>query len=184
MTPTRLTVGGFTQTGVARALIEMPANAEKGLSHRFLWLAVGGFTQTGVGRALIEMPANAEKGLSHRFLWLFPNPLYKKLSNLGVIDQDFLRTISKKLTNTSLPAAYCTRSSVNILLICTLLALTFMISINCLIHLSRFTNFTNLALLQQISWQDSGRSQTGQVNYPRGCSISHLDQPHSQTRSL
>lgn len=102
-------------------------------------LTVGGFTQPGVARALIEMPANAEKGLSHRFLWLFPNPLYKKLSNLGVIDQDFLRTISKKLTNTSLPAAYCTRSSVNILLICTLLALTFMTSINCLIHLSRFT---------------------------------------------
>ena len=35
---TRLTVGGFTQPGVARALIELPSNAEKGLSHRFIWL--------------------------------------------------------------------------------------------------------------------------------------------------
>ena len=35
---TRLTVGGFTQPGVARSLIELPSNAEKGLSHRFLWL--------------------------------------------------------------------------------------------------------------------------------------------------
>lgn len=38
MSSTYLTVGGFTQPGVARALIEMPANAEKGLSHRFIWL--------------------------------------------------------------------------------------------------------------------------------------------------
>ena len=38
MSSTLLTVGGFTQPGVARTLIEMPANAEKGLSHRFLWL--------------------------------------------------------------------------------------------------------------------------------------------------
>ena len=38
MNSTLLTVGGFTQPGVARALIEIPANAEKGLSHRFLWL--------------------------------------------------------------------------------------------------------------------------------------------------
>ena len=35
---TRLTVGGFTQPGVARSLIELPSNAEKGLSHRFMWL--------------------------------------------------------------------------------------------------------------------------------------------------
>lgn len=37
MSSTQLTVGGFTQPGVARGLIEMPANAEKGFSHRFLW---------------------------------------------------------------------------------------------------------------------------------------------------
>lgn len=37
MSSTQLTVGGFTQPGVARALIEMPSNAEKGFSHRFLW---------------------------------------------------------------------------------------------------------------------------------------------------
>ena len=30
---TRLTVGGFTQPGLARSLIELPSNAEKGLSH-------------------------------------------------------------------------------------------------------------------------------------------------------
>ena len=35
---TRLTVGGFTQLGLARSLIELPSNAEKGLSHRFLWV--------------------------------------------------------------------------------------------------------------------------------------------------
>ena len=38
MSSTRLTVGGFTQPGVARNLIDLPSNAEKGLSHRFLWV--------------------------------------------------------------------------------------------------------------------------------------------------
>ena len=38
MTATNLTVGDFTQPGVARSLIEIPANSEKGLSHRFLWM--------------------------------------------------------------------------------------------------------------------------------------------------
>ncbi len=38
MSATRLTVGGFTQPGVARGLIEMPSNSEKGLSHRFIWI--------------------------------------------------------------------------------------------------------------------------------------------------
>ena len=33
-----LTVGGFTQPSVARALIEQPSNSEKGLYSRFLWL--------------------------------------------------------------------------------------------------------------------------------------------------
>lgn len=37
MERTSLTIGGFTQPSVARDLIEMPANAEKGLSQRFLW---------------------------------------------------------------------------------------------------------------------------------------------------
>ena len=35
---TSLTVGGFNQPAVARTLIELPGNAEKGLSQRFLWL--------------------------------------------------------------------------------------------------------------------------------------------------
>ena len=35
---TSLTVGGFNQPAVARSLIELPGNAEKGLSQRFLWL--------------------------------------------------------------------------------------------------------------------------------------------------
>lgn len=35
---TSLTVGGFNQPSVARSLIELPGNAEKGLSQRFLWL--------------------------------------------------------------------------------------------------------------------------------------------------
>ena len=38
MASTRLTVGGFTQPGVARYLMELASNAEKGLSHRFLWV--------------------------------------------------------------------------------------------------------------------------------------------------
>ena len=51
MESTRLTFGGCTQSGVARALIEQPTNAEKGLSHRFLWLfpkpLFGQFTSLG-----------------------------------------------------------------------------------------------------------------------------------------
>ena len=35
---TSLTVGGFNQPSVARNLMELPGNAEKGLSQRFLWL--------------------------------------------------------------------------------------------------------------------------------------------------
>ena len=38
METTSLTVGGFNQPSVARSLIELPGNAEKGLSQRFLWL--------------------------------------------------------------------------------------------------------------------------------------------------
>ena len=38
MDTTNLTLGGFTQPGVARSLIELPSNAEKGLSQRFLWI--------------------------------------------------------------------------------------------------------------------------------------------------
>ena len=34
---TSLTIGGFTQPSVARNLIEMPGNTEKGFSQRFLW---------------------------------------------------------------------------------------------------------------------------------------------------
>jgi len=39
MNHTSLTVGGFNQPSVARNLIELPGNAEKGLSQRFLWLS-------------------------------------------------------------------------------------------------------------------------------------------------
>ena len=38
MEKTSLTIGGFTQPTVARSLIEMPSNIEKGLSTRFLWI--------------------------------------------------------------------------------------------------------------------------------------------------
>ena len=51
MESTSLIVGGFTQPGIARALIELPSNAEKGLSHRFVWLfpkpLFGAFTTLG-----------------------------------------------------------------------------------------------------------------------------------------
>ena len=35
---TGLTIGGFTQPSVARSLIEIPSNVEKGLCQRFLWV--------------------------------------------------------------------------------------------------------------------------------------------------
>lgn len=38
MERTALTVGGFTQPTVAKALIELPASIEKGLTQRFLWI--------------------------------------------------------------------------------------------------------------------------------------------------
>ena len=38
MQRTALTVGGFTQPSVGRALIELPASIEKGLTQRFLWI--------------------------------------------------------------------------------------------------------------------------------------------------
>ena len=38
MERTALTVGGFTQPSVAKALIELPASIEKGLTQRFLWI--------------------------------------------------------------------------------------------------------------------------------------------------
>lgn len=38
MSHTGLTVGGFMQPSVARNLIEVQANIEKGLCQRFLWL--------------------------------------------------------------------------------------------------------------------------------------------------
>ena len=38
MEQTSLTVGGFTQPAVARSLIELSSNIEKGLSTRFLWI--------------------------------------------------------------------------------------------------------------------------------------------------
>lgn len=37
MPSTNLTLGGFTQPAVARSMIELPANAEKGVSQRFIW---------------------------------------------------------------------------------------------------------------------------------------------------
>jgi len=37
MSSPMLTIGGFTQPGVARSLIEQPSNSERGLSSRFLW---------------------------------------------------------------------------------------------------------------------------------------------------
>ena len=39
MSHTSLTVGGFIQPSMAKALIEMAQNVEKGLCQRFLWLA-------------------------------------------------------------------------------------------------------------------------------------------------
>ena len=38
MERTSLVVGGFTQSMVARSMIEQPGSTEKGLAQRFLWL--------------------------------------------------------------------------------------------------------------------------------------------------
>ena len=38
MAKTSLTVGGFSQPAVTRSLIEVPGNAERGLTQRILWL--------------------------------------------------------------------------------------------------------------------------------------------------
>ena len=39
MERTALTVGSFTQPSGAKALIELPASTEKGLTQRFLWIS-------------------------------------------------------------------------------------------------------------------------------------------------
>ena len=33
-----MTLGGFIQPGISRTIVEQPANVEKGLCQRFLWL--------------------------------------------------------------------------------------------------------------------------------------------------
>lgn len=38
MERTALTVGGFTQPTVSKALIELPSSIEKGFAQRFLWI--------------------------------------------------------------------------------------------------------------------------------------------------
>ena len=38
MNHTGLTIGGFIQPSIARNIIEIPSNVEKGLCQRFLWL--------------------------------------------------------------------------------------------------------------------------------------------------
>ena len=38
MQRTALTVGGFTQPSVAKALIDLSTSVEKGLTQRFLWI--------------------------------------------------------------------------------------------------------------------------------------------------
>ena len=38
MERTALTVGGFTQPSVSKALIELPSSIEKGFAQRFLWI--------------------------------------------------------------------------------------------------------------------------------------------------
>ena len=37
MSSTMITIGGFTQPGVARSIIEAPTNMDRGFSHHFLW---------------------------------------------------------------------------------------------------------------------------------------------------
>ena len=37
MSSTMVTIGGFTQPGVARLIIEAPMNIDRGFSHRFMW---------------------------------------------------------------------------------------------------------------------------------------------------
>ena len=56
MERTSLTVGGFNQPDVARYIIELPGNGEKGLCQRFLWY----FPKPQYGSFESLEPVNAE----------------------------------------------------------------------------------------------------------------------------
>jgi len=78
MASTMLTIGGFTQPGVARSLIEQPSNAERGLSSRFLWF----FTESLYGsfKSLCEVDKEFVAKLSKLILCVDTNA-YKVILN-------------------------------------------------------------------------------------------------------
>ena len=61
MQSTRLTIGGFTQPGVARSLIEQPTNAEKGLKRASPTDLCGYFPSLFLGnsQALVQLTRNS-----------------------------------------------------------------------------------------------------------------------------
>lgn len=126
MERTALTVGGFTQPSVAKALIELPASIEKGLTQRFLWICPkpsfatfdslelidNRFTEYLVDRLaclwrasenevlILSIPNNCEE-----FKKYYDN-LQEKISQLSVLDE-LLSASTQVRPSTESLAAYC-----------------------------------------------------------------------------
>lgn len=94
MSSTRLTIGGFTQAGVARSLIEMPSNSEKGLSHRFLWMFPKPLFGTFAALEEVNQGFTDEMckllDLSCIFLWFYLIQVYKTILDLYYIADEYV----------------------------------------------------------------------------------------------
>ena len=105
MSSIQLTVGGFTQPGVARGLIEMPANAEMGFSPRFLWFFPNplfeDFSSLGeVDRDFVQKisKSTTRYPTADYFHWvkISMNTLLDKLTNFGMVFK-FCRIFNHRL---------------------------------------------------------------------------------------
>lgn len=68
MPSTYLTVGGFTQSSMARHIVELPSSIK---------------------------PSSIKKGFTHRFMWIFPKPLYQKFAQLRKVHKEFTENLSE-----------------------------------------------------------------------------------------
>ena len=89
MKTTSLTVGGFNQPAVARSLIELPGNAEKGLSQWFLWLfprpVYGNFESLGTIDTVFTGKIGTYNILSLESTINWCNTLYRHLSKFSFL---------------------------------------------------------------------------------------------------
>ena len=82
MASTNLTLRGFTQPAVARSIIELPVNAEKSLSQRFIWTfpkptyadfetlePVDTTFTSALGKVSVFSPSKFQ-GITGRLLWV------------------------------------------------------------------------------------------------------------------